>query len=67
MFRRLLRCLATCLILLHLLGSPTVQAQTPTPPEAEKSEKSTPVFPYFLMIIYSMLILTIVCMPSRKA
>lgn len=67
MFRRLFRCLVSCLILLSLLGSPTVQAQTPSLQEAEKSEKSTPVFPYFLMIIYSMLILTIVCMPSRKA
>ena len=66
MRRRLLRCLAPCLIALSL-GSPPVQAQQPTAPEAEKSEKSTPVFPYFLLIIYSMLILSIVCMPSRKA
>jgi hypothetical protein len=66
MFRRFLRCLAPCLLVLSLESS-SLHAQPPSAPEAEKSEKSTPVFPYFLMILYSLLILTIVCMPSRKA
>lgn len=66
MLRRCFRFLAPCLLVLSL-ESASVQAQAPAPTEAEQSEKSTPVFPYFLMILYSLLILTIVCMPSRKA
>jgi hypothetical protein len=68
MLRRLLHCFAACLLVLSL-AVPAVRAQPTTAPaaETEKGEKSTPVFPYFLLILYSLLILTIVCMPSRKA
>ena len=66
MLRRLLRYLAAALLVLAL-GSATVQAQTPSNPEAEKSEKSTSALPYFVMAIYTLLVMTIVCMPSRKA
>jgi hypothetical protein len=66
MFRRLLLGLVVGLSLISL-GSPSVHAQQPAATEADKSDKSTPVFPYFLLVIYSLLILTIVCMPSRKA
>jgi hypothetical protein len=34
---------------------------------SEKSGASPAALPYFALIIYTMLILTIVCMPSRKA
>lgn len=37
------------------------------PASTEKSTGSSPVFAYFVMIIYTFLVLTIVCMPSRKA
>jgi hypothetical protein len=33
----------------------------------EKSTSSPSAFPYFAMAIYTILIMTIVCMPSRKA
>jgi hypothetical protein len=33
----------------------------------EKSTSSPAAFPYFAMAIYTILIMTIVCMPSRKA
>lgn len=66
MLRRLLLGLLLGLSVLFA-DSPTARAQQPSAPEAEKSDKSTPVFPYFLLIIYSLLILTVVCMPSRKA
>lgn len=35
--------------------------------EGTKSSGSPAAFPYFALAIYTMLILTIVCMPSRKA
>jgi hypothetical protein len=34
---------------------------------SEKSSGSPAALPYFALILYSMLVLTIVCMPSRKA
>ncbi len=66
MLRRLIFGLLMSLSLVFV-DSPTVRAQQPSAPDTEKSDKSTPVFPYFLLIIYSLLILTVVCMPSRKA
>ena len=66
MLRRLLRYLAPVLLVLAV-ESATVQAQAPTNPEGEKSEKSTSALPYFLLTIYTLLVMTIVCMPSRKA
>jgi hypothetical protein len=66
MLRRLLRCFAPFLLALSLC-TPGVQAQTSTAPESEKSEHSTPALPYAFALLYTLLVLTIVCMPSRKA
>jgi hypothetical protein len=66
MLRRLLRYLAPALLVLAL-SSTTVQAQPPANAETEKSEKSTSALPYFVLTIYTLLVMTIVCMPSRKA
>ena len=35
--------------------------------DSEKGSSGPSALPYFVMAIYSMLVLTIVCMPSRKA
>jgi hypothetical protein len=35
--------------------------------QSEKSSSSPSALPYFVLAIYTMLVLTIVCMPSRKA
>ncbi|HWG43527.1 MAG TPA: hypothetical protein VN688_12135 [Gemmataceae bacterium] len=64
MLRRLLRLIAPLLLL--ALCTPVVQAQA-TPAEPEKSERSTSALPYAVAILYTMLVLMIVCMPSRKA
>lgn len=63
--RRWLRFLAPLLILLGL-ATPAVHAQ-PAPGEPEKTEQSAPALPYVFLILYTLLVLTIVCMPSRKA
>ncbi len=63
--RHWLRLLAPLLIVLGL-ATPAVHAQ-PAPAEAEKTEQSAPALPYALLILYTLLVLTIVCMPSRKA
>jgi hypothetical protein len=65
MLRRLLRSFALLLVVLAL-STPAAQAQTP-PPDAEKSERSTPALPYAFALLYTLLILMIVCVPSRKA
>ena len=79
MLPRLIRILAAVLVIFSL-SLPFARAQSDSSlPSVErgvkggstssddKSSSSTPVFPYFVMSIYTMLILTIVCMPSRKA
>lgn len=33
----------------------------------KSNDTSTAAFPYFMMAVYTMLVLTIVCMPSRQA
>jgi hypothetical protein len=78
MLRRLLRYLAA-ILLVFSLSLPFAGGQTNSPPpsiergvsgetaSAEKSSSSPSALPYFVMAIYTMLILTIVCMPSRKA
>ena len=65
MLRRLLRFFTPFLLLLALC-TPAAHAQA-TPAEAEKSEKSTSALPYAVAILYTMLVLLIVCAPSRKA
>lgn len=35
--------------------------------ETEKSSSSPSALPHFVLAVYTMLVLTIVCMPSRKA
>ena len=65
MLRRVLRLFVLLLVL--VLGTPGVQAQPSATTEAEKSEQSTPALPYAFALLYTLLVLTIVCMPSRKA
>lgn len=65
MLRRVLRFCAPLLVVL-VLATPAARAQTPTA-EAEKTERSTSALPYVFAILYTMLVLMIVCMPSRKA
>lgn len=65
MWRRLLRFLAPCFIVLTLC-TPAVQAQAP-PAEAEKEERSTSALPYAVIVLFTILVLAIVCTPSRKA
>ncbi len=42
-------------------------AQSTAPAGDAQAESSGPVFPYALMVIFTILILVIVCMPSRKS
>jgi hypothetical protein len=65
MLRRLLRFCAL-LVLVLAVGTPAVRAQAPAP-QAEKAEQSTSALPYVFAILYAMLVLMIVCVPSRKA
>ena len=65
MLRRLLRFLAPAVLVLAL-GTPLAHAQS-APAEAEKSERSVSALPYTVLVIYTLAVLTIVCMPSRKA
>ena len=75
MLRRLLHCLAAVLLILSMslpfaLGQPLPSVErgvSGEPAADEKSSSSAPALSYFVMAIYSMLVLTIVCMPSRKA
>ena len=60
-----LRLLVPLLLLLGL-ATPVVHAQ-PAPAEAEKTEQSPAALPYVFLILYTLLVLTIVCVPSRKA
>jgi hypothetical protein len=66
MLRRLLRFFAPFLLALALCA-PAVQAQTTTATEPEKTEHSTSALPYAAALLYALLVLTIICMPSRKA
>jgi hypothetical protein len=74
--RCLLRCLAAIVVALSLsLPFAAGQKEAPTiergvraeDAQSEKSGSSAPVFPYFVLVIYTLLVMTIVCMPSRKA
>lgn len=75
--RCLLRCFAALLVALSL-SLPFAAGQNDAPKidrgvraedvqGQQQSGASTPVFPYFLLAIYTLLVMTIVCMPSRKA
>ena len=78
MLRRFLHYLAAVLLVLSM-SLPFASGQTNSPlpsidrgvkgePAAdEKSSSSPSALSYFALAIYAMLILTIVCMPSRKA
>ena len=75
MLRRLLHGLAALLIGFSL-SLPFAAAQSDVsidrgvklePSQDQKSGESSPALPYFILAIYTMLVLTIVCMPSRKA
>ncbi|HEY7158463.1 MAG TPA: hypothetical protein VH575_31250 [Gemmataceae bacterium] len=78
MLLRLFRCLVAVLLVLSLsLPFAAGQSDLPTvergvsgdsPFPSETSGSSSPsVLPYFVLAIYTMLVLTIVCVPSRKA
>jgi hypothetical protein len=73
---RLLRFFGAILLVLSLSlpfaagqNDTTIQRGVKLDPAAASDEggSSTSALPYFVMAIYSMLVLTIVCMPSRKA
>jgi hypothetical protein len=76
MWSRVLRCFAAIFLVLSL-SLPFAAGQSDTSIErgvkldtssdSEKSGSGQSALPYFIMAIYSMLVLTIVCMPSRKA
>ncbi len=73
--RCLLRCLAAIFVALSLsLPFAAGQKEAPTIERGVRAEdvqgqtsNSAPVFPYFVLVIYTLLVMTIVCMPSRKA
>jgi hypothetical protein len=61
------RCLLFAPLVLALaLCTPSAHAQIPAP-EAEKSERSGSALPYAVAILYTMLVMSIVCIPTRKA
>jgi hypothetical protein len=75
MWTRLLRCFAAVLLVLSL-ALPFAAGQDDTSvsrgvkldPTAESEKSSGPsALPHVAMVLYSMLVLTIVFMPSRKA
>ncbi len=65
MVRYLLRFLMPAVLAVSL-WTPAAHAQ-PAPAEAESTERSTSALPYAVLVIYTLAVLTIVCMPSRKA
>lgn len=76
MLSRLIRYLAAVLLVFSLslpfaAGQSDVSVERGVKVDAtadgEKSSSSGPALPYFVMAIYTMAVLTIVCMPSRKA
>jgi hypothetical protein len=75
MCNRLLRCIAAVLLVLSL-SLPFAAGQSDIsvdrgvrldPTTEGEGGSSTSALPYFVMAIYTMVVLTIVCMPSRKA
>lgn len=66
MLRRLLRVLALCVLTL-IPWVPAAYAQQAAPAEETKSERPTFALPYTVLALYTLAVLTIVCMPSRKA
>jgi hypothetical protein len=66
MLRRFLRFCAVFLVALAFC-TPGVWAQSTPAKETEQTEPSTPAVPYAAALLYTLLVLTIVCMPSRKA
>jgi hypothetical protein len=76
MWTRLLRCFAAILLVLSLSlpfaagqNDTTIQRGVKLDPSAESNEggSNTAALPFFVMAIYTMLVLTIVFMPSRQA
>jgi hypothetical protein len=60
--------IAACLLCLSLAVCP-VAAQTPTSPDSsgEKTAESGSPLPWAIAIVFTLIILLIVCMPSRKS
>lgn len=78
MLSRLLRCLAAVFLILSLAlpfaaGQDDlkvergVKIKKDAGDDEEGGGAPSPALPYFVLIVYSMLVLTIVFMPSRKA
>ncbi|HTU88733.1 MAG TPA: hypothetical protein VMF69_01430 [Gemmataceae bacterium] len=81
MLSRLLRCFAAVLVVLSLSlpfaagqnqnqGLPTIErgvSKDAAAADDEASNSSSSVLPHFVMAVYTLAVLTIVCMPSRKA
>jgi hypothetical protein len=77
MRKHLLRFFAAVLLVLSLSlpfaagqpgsGLPTVERGTGEVTSESGGGSNTAALPYFVMAVYTMLVLTIVCMPSRKA
>lgn len=73
---RLFRYLSSVILVLSL-SLPFAAGQSDTsiergvkleaPDQNEQDSSSPSALPYFVMAIYTLLVLTIVCMPSRKA
>ena len=75
MWTRLLGCFAAVLLVFSL-SLPNAAGQDDkiergvkldTSSDSDKGSSGPSALPYFIMAIYSMCVLTIVCMPSRKA
>lgn len=70
MKRLFLRCLAAVVLSAAITGLSFGQQRTappPTPtPESTESSHGQPVFQYFVLVTSTILILFIVCKPSRK-
>jgi hypothetical protein len=63
--RRLFRLFASLLLVFACL-TPSVRAQ-PSAAEREKTERTTSALPYAVLVVYTLAVMTIVCVPSRKA
>jgi hypothetical protein len=68
MRRTLLRWSAPLLLALACWLPASAQAPQPTPPpsDADKAQRDPPAMQYVVAVLCSLLVLWIVCMPSRK-
>jgi len=65
--KRLLRWIAPVLLLLGgWLASASAQNAAPVGAPPPKADQSTSPLPYVVAVVYTILVLWVVCMPSRK-